>query len=333
MNTTSEKAPNGNGNGVAPAPLIVGADPSVSLRDEFIGRINDLGLTQTAAATKVGTSASALSQWLKGSYRGNNRGLEDKIIKFLRSTHENEQFSNLMPRQPAWARTETAEEILQVLTYCQMGHTMGAVYGDPGTGKTVTCHHYKETHNNVWVAEMSRVDARLAPTLQAICEAIGIANPPLRIRHMYTMIVEALKGTDGLLIIDEAQHLSHDSLEQVRAIHDKTGIGVVLAGNEEVYARVTGGLRDVTFAQLFRRVSIRKRIKGVLKGDIAPLLARLGVEDKKVAAFLKVIAAKPGALGLAVETWRLASMYAAADDAPLTVECVERAWAVLGAER
>ena len=47
------------------------------------------------------------------------------------------------------------------------------------------------------------------------------------------MIVQGLRGREGLLIIDEAQHLLLPALESLRSIHDATACGLVLMGNEK----------------------------------------------------------------------------------------------------
>lgn len=52
-----------------------------------------------------------------------------------------------------------------------------------------------------------------------------------------------LKGTQGLLIVDEAQHLSAGAIDQLRAVHDRAEVGLALLGNEEVWSRIDGGGR------------------------------------------------------------------------------------------
>ena len=63
-------------------------------------------------------------------------------------------------------------------------------------------------------------------------------------------LVEQLAGTNRLIIIDEAQHLTKKTLEHLRSISDETGVGICFVGNEEVYSRLKGsGKAD--FAQIF----------------------------------------------------------------------------------
>ena len=80
---------------------------------------------------------------------------------------------------------------------------------------------------------------------------------------IFRMIVQRLQGTKGLLIIDEAQHLSLLALESLRSIHDATACGLVLMGNESVYANLSGR-RSAEFAQLFSRVGMVLKLENPL---------------------------------------------------------------------
>ena len=80
---------------------------------------------------------------------------------------------------------------------------------------------------------------------------------------IFRMIVQRLQGTKGLLIIDEAQHLSLLALESLRSIHDATACGLVLMGNESVYANLSGR-RSAEFAHLFSRVGMVLKLENPL---------------------------------------------------------------------
>ena len=60
-------------------------------------------------------------------------------------------------------------------------------------------------------------------------------------------LVDYLRGTKRLLIIDEADQLTLDALQAVRSLNDKAGIGIVLAGNNKLYQQMVSGVRGGEF--------------------------------------------------------------------------------------
>jgi len=94
----------------------------------------------------------------------------------------------------------------------------------------------------------------VAACMGRIATAVNLPEIPVSAVKAENAIIARLHDTKGLLIVDEAQHLPVSGLDAVRSIHDATGCGLALLGNESVYARITGGARQAHFAQLFSRV-------------------------------------------------------------------------------
>jgi DNA transposition AAA+ family ATPase len=139
-----------------------------------------------------------------------------------------------------------------------------------------------------------------------------------------------MEGTHGLLIIDEAQHLSLSAIESIRSIHDKAEIGLVLCGNESVYARLTGGSRAATFAQLFSRIGKRLRLSQPSKADVTALVDAYGITGKDERQALIEISTRPGALRGVVKTLNLAAMLSSGS--PVDLQYITAAWKELGGE-
>ncbi|EHZ3394125.1 AAA family ATPase, partial [Salmonella enterica] len=74
------------------------------------------------------------------------------------------------------------------------------------------------------------------------------------IHTLIDLCVEKLKGTGRLLIIDEAELLPYRALEVIRRLHDKAGIGVVMAGMPRLITNLKGKRGE--FAQLYSRVAL-----------------------------------------------------------------------------
>jgi DNA transposition AAA+ family ATPase len=148
---------------------------------------------------------------------------------------------------------------------------------------------------------------------------------------MARAIAKRVRDTHGLLVIDEAQHLSVLALDQVRSIHDATGIGIALVGNEGVYARMAGGRNAAALDRLFSRIGKRLALRKSTDSDIKALVKAWGISDAKCLPALMEIAKRPGALRTLTKTLRLASMQAAAEKREVCCEDVRAAARELGA--
>lgn len=84
-------------------------------------------------------------------------------------------------------------------------------------------------------------------------------------------IVSKLKGSERLLMIDEAELLSTRSLEFIRRIHDLTGVGVVLAGMPRLLINLKG--KNNELAQLYSRVGFACDLGNALSEEDLGLLA------------------------------------------------------------
>ncbi len=293
----------------------------------------DTGFSQAHAARQAGVSQSAFNQWLKGRYKGDNGRIERKLLKWLRSRDRASTLRALVPDQPSWVETPTAKKITTALSYAQSMGDIAVVYGCAGAGKTSTFHNYQATSPNVWIATMAPSSAALGPCLRRIAETVGMQRPVLSVARCSDAIRAQVMGTGGILIVDEAQHLQVRSLEEIRSIHDETGIGLCIAGNELVYTRVAGQDRDPAFAQIFSRIGMRQRLTLPDGGDVKALAHAWGVRGAEELKLLRDVSHKPGALRNVAKTLRLAAVVAKGNGGEITRDHLARAWQNLAAQR
>lgn len=303
----------------------------LTLRDRVRQALHVDGLSQAAAAHEIGISPAALSQWLQNKYTGRNEQVAASVEIWLSARARRDQARSAMPETPRFFRSPSAEKIVNTLSYGQMAGDIVCIYGHPGVGKTVTLRHYRQTNPNVWIATMAPHSSGLVTALEEVAEAVGLRDVSGGARKIARSIRRKVEGTRGLLIIDEAQHLSVAALEEMRSIHDATGIGVALVGNPDVYARLTGGSRSMQFAQLFSRIGMRVFLARPTVGDVRALAQAWGVKGKAEIALLREIASEPGALRGASNVLALASMAGAAEGG-ITVQMLHQARANLGAQ-
>lgn len=301
------------------------------LRDRMRAMMEaDKRLTQARVAKEAGISGATLSQWLAGVYAGDNEAVESKLLRWLDTTQAQRTAHAGMPSAPAYVPTPSAERVIGALRYAQIAGDIAVVYGGAGLGKTSAIRRYATLAPNVFVATMDPASANVVTALEEIAEAVGVGDAHGGAAKLRRAIVRKLNGTHGLLIIDEAQHLSVAALDQVRSIHDATGVGLALVGNEQVYARMTGGNRAAYLDRLFSRIGKKVRLVRATAEDSAKLIEAWGVRDRESRQHLVEIAAKPGGLRALTKVLRLGTMYAVAQDRPLGLEHVRTAWAELG---
>lgn len=287
-------------------------------------RTQDPTLTQAEIARQSGIGQTRLSQWMKGTYTGDNDKLEADLERWINAYIQREMAERALPSAPAWVATPTAERILGALGYAQTASDIVVIYGGAGLGKTCACRHYQATSPNVWHAVMSPAAASVVPALEEVAEAVGI-KPAGGAARIHRSIVQRLRGSYGLLIIDEAQHLNTQALDQMRSIHDATEIGVALVGNQQVYATMTGGNRAAYLDRLYSRIGKRLHLKQAATADIEAIVGAWDVRLADCKQLLTQIASRPGGLRTLTKVLRLATTYATARKSKLGCEDIRAA--------
>lgn len=290
-----------------------GADRTASLRDRARTVLAAAGLTVTALASAIGCKRASLSHWLNGTHVRATPELERLVQEWL-DANDGEQES-------AFVTTPSADQIFTALAHAQAKHDLVCVYGSPGVGKTRAIRQYQAEHRNVWVVEARSSCATLVPALERVAAVVGIHDVVSGASRLSAAIEGKVRGRRGLLVIDEAQHLGLSAVEELRAIHDATGVGLALVGNEVVYARMTGGNKTVQFAQLFSRIGMKRYLRQPSIADVHALAGHWGVTDKRALELLGRVARQPGALRLIVKILSLASI----GEASITIERIRAA--------
>jgi DNA transposition AAA+ family ATPase len=288
----------------------------------------DATLTQAIISREAGIGNGILSQWLAGKYPGNNEAIDMKV-RIWRDAHLERAAAERMPRAPGYVDTPTTQRVIAALSYAQIAGDIAVAYGGAGLGKTTACERYRDSNPSVWIATMEPASSGVVTCLQVVAEALGLAVGGGAL-SLSRAIAKRVRGTSGLLVIDEAQHLSVAALDQLRAIHDATGVGIALVGNDGVYSRMAGGRNSVQLDRLFSRIGKRLSLRQSSEADVKALVKAWGITDAKCMPTIMEIARRPGALRGLTKTLRLASMQAAAEKRDVCCEDVRAAARELG---
>lgn len=267
-------------------------------------------LTWEELARETGVAMQTLQAWCGGKYAGRVDRVNADIRRYLDAQRQRSEMQLNAVQDPGFIPTPTADAFQGLFRQAQYLPTIVTVVGAPGIGKTQAAEHYANSSPNVWM--ITALSGH--PSGRWLLEELGRV---MRLterggsQRLASVIIDRLRGRQGLIIVDEANHLATVTLDLLRGIHDQAKCGIALVGSPRTISRMEGA-RDSDFAQLFRRLGGRINRAKPVRQDVDRVLAAWGVEDENVAKLLRAAAARPGAIGMMVATLRLARMLAAA---------------------
>ncbi|MDF7670248.1 AAA family ATPase [Orbaceae bacterium ESL0721] len=273
---------------------------------EEVKKVVESGVTYALIAKESEISSAALSQYIKGTYQGDNQAVTNKIAIWL----ENYARSRAIKCAPKFVETATSKRIFSALEYAKLAGCFVVIYGNSGVGKTGALREYAK-RPNTWLVTARPSSAKLLEFLYDIACALDLEFMPKRSGTLSGAIQRKLRDIKGLLMIDEADHLPYEVLEEIRLIQEITGVGIVLCGNHQIYAKLSGnGSRSTDFARLFSRVAKKVSILQTTPADIDALTTAWGITTQRERELLQTLGKKPGALRGITTTLSLASLLA-----------------------
>lgn len=224
------------------------------------------GYQQKQVAQLLGVSVATVSLYLKGEYNGNVSDIDRKVDELI----ERDKAKVVEAKyNAAFVPTLAARRGMEVMAFAHVEGEINVIYGSAGLGKTQMLKEYARRNSSAVLIE---VDPSCTPKvlLRKIAEAVG-ANARGVNNELLDSIVSKLKGSERLLMIDEAELLSTRSLEFIRRIHDLTAVGVVLAGMPRLLINLKG--KNNELAQLYSRVGFACDLGNALSEEDLGLLA------------------------------------------------------------
>lgn len=280
-------------------------------------------LAQSSVAREAGISTAALSQFLGGTYQGNNAAMASKLAAWLSNQEDRARLPLGLIRKHDFVATKAAGKIKSALKYAQVAADFAVVTGEPGAGKTAALQVYQSEGSNVWLATMSPDTSGKVPMLEELGLAMGIALTG-GAATMRRQISAKVRRTGGLILVDEAQHLDTKAIETLRGIHDATGVGLVLCGNPKLLQTIAR--LDQVYSRMGRKLTVDKPAKA----DVAAIAHQFGVTDNDEVTFLAGLGLRPGGLRSVVKVLRLALMRS--KERRITKDTLIAAWSELAGE-
>lgn len=194
------------------------------LREELKKEMDRRALSQSVVARGAGRSTAAISQWLSGQYKGNVSDLEKRIASYLEGLRDRSATGGDLP----FCATSIARRVHQVARICQGDGVIGLVVGDSGIGKTYAVREYRTQHPETIVVDAFH-HYRTKDVMADLHRAVGLSGEGAT-QKMFRDVVDRLRDSGRLIIVDESEHLNLTTLDMLRRIHDFAGVGVLYVG-------------------------------------------------------------------------------------------------------
>ncbi|CAA0130256.1 Uncharacterised protein [Starkeya nomas] len=304
-----------------------------AVRDEVRSIMEREGLNQRQIADESGVAYGTLTPFMGNTYRGDVSRVAEQLERWLETRRERARMAAQLPGELPFVLTPTAEDIHGILSFAQATQDFAVIVGSAGIGKTRAIDEYGKRASNVWVLTADPSMKKASNLLSILADDLDVKER--RNAFISRAISNRVRGSAGLIVIDEAQHLHTEAFDQLRTtVVDLGKCGVVVAGNESILARLQGSAdrRTQEFAQLHSRVGMRKAQVGAKAKDVCLIIEKWGITEDPVVRMLKTIARKPGALRIMGKVIKLATMISGGGVKDITTNHIERAWTQLSSQ-
>lgn len=326
---------------INPGKTAFTAAEHAALRDQLKQMLAG-GMTQAAISTASEVPNSTLSQYLSDTYP-NEKGKAETAVKLTRWLDMHEAAKALrgqMAISPSFIPMKAATRVGALLNFAHASGDMVLIGGVPGTCKTASCKQFQATTPRTWFASMDPTTRGVPTMLLELLAAMGVKDMKGTPKSLKDAICERAAVGRGLFIVDEAQHLSDQALEALRAINDRilavngVGVGIALLGNDLAQSRVATTGNRAEFAQVASRIAKRLWLRAPYAEDAAALAQAWAASNDEVITkveveFCQSIAARPGGLRNIEKTMKGAILTARALSEPLTIDHLKGAFSAL----
>lgn len=236
-----------------------------TLHSRFVLWKDQSGRSLSRIAMMLARSAAGVSQYINKKYEGNIAEIEKDIENLLRR----EEDLGFSAGPKVFCKTSPSILIWEALQYCDKKSKMGVVLAQSGTGKTETAKEYKRQNRASIFATADITTRTPSAILRLLAAHTGGEPKNATISRMLHAIIDKLRRSHRMIIIDDAHFLTWEAFEAVRKIHDCAQVGVVYLGQERMYDQMRGGdAKARLYDQIFSRIAIKRDRFKLQKKDV-----------------------------------------------------------------
>ena len=230
---------------------------SEETRNELSEFMKQSGKSQKQISKETGFSPAVINQYLKDVYKGDIEKVTETISRYLQIGRERMSTAS---GAEFYRELYNTKEVFFACRYAHRNNEMALVCGDAGAGKTTALNRYSMENTGVIFVTANACITSPTAILELIYREIGEKQIPSKRAALMNALVEKLTGTNRLIIIDEADHLTLNALQAVRNLNDKAGVGIVFSGNDKIYRQMLSPRRGYEFDQLRTRIPLIKKV-------------------------------------------------------------------------
>lgn len=283
-----------------------------SAKESLLAFMASSGKSQRQVAREIGISSAQINQFLADKYEGDSDSTSDKVLQYLAVAEKRLNTDKTVVFYPELHNTR---EALFTCSYAHRNNEIALLCGDAGAGKTEALTYYRDNNPGVILVTANACIQSATAILQLICAELG-KHAPYRRNAIMNLLVAQLSGTNRLIIVDEADHLSLQAIQALRSLNDQAHVGVVLSGNNKIYLQMYSPRRGYEFDQIRTRIVVRKKVvNDYTAKEIHGVFPDLG--DTETGYLLKL--ANRESLRTAIKIYRIASDAAQSAKIPLNI--------------
>jgi len=193
-------------------------------------RCDEQGLSYEQVDNKIGCGRKATRRFMEGKYEHSDSNFARKLDTWLKNSDPTQ---GGMPR--SYVSTFVAEKIRGIIVQVYKRKSMGVVVGPSGVSKTTVLKYIAagEIPGSIHI-ELTSTEETIKQVLARISAELGLVDQ-YNAQRLMKNIIKTLRGTDRLLMIDEAHYANKKALNAIRDIHKQTGCPVMLVGTNDIF--------------------------------------------------------------------------------------------------
>lgn len=228
-------------------------------------------MSRSVLARKAAISGTTVSQVMSGKYPSAPTAHLDKLIEVIELEDE-----RAADGTPGYFKGSVHRLLTAVADRSRKHRSFGVLTGFVGVGKTRAAQEYRLAKSQTLLI-LSSPQMTPGVLLSKLLDQLGVSAPRGGLDVKFEEVVRLLKGTNYVILVDEAENCSSQALHYLRRVRDMGEVGVVLIGTEKLHALIAP--QRGQFDQIRSRVAMWPKTVEAISRDDADDIARLALRD------------------------------------------------------